>query len=122
MPKPTPKGLIPFEKGPDPRRWRGSHLTKELLEVRELLEKDAPAARLKLLEMMNGPDPNIALAAARDILDRTLGKPRPINEDTAQQVQQQLALIFAMLRQSFSPEAYAQILTVIAKADKVPKP
>lgn len=47
---------------------------KAFAEVRKLLEKAVPGALDKLIELVGHEDPKVALAASRDILDRTLGK------------------------------------------------
>lgn len=43
-------------------------------KVRRMLEEHVPGAAQKMVELMAHEDPKVALAAAKDILDRTLGK------------------------------------------------
>jgi len=55
-------------------RKRGSR-NKIPAEVRDLARQHTPEALARLVDLMRGADDRIALAAAREILDRGLGKP-----------------------------------------------
>lgn len=43
-------------------------------EVKEILAEATPKAARKLAELIDDEDPRVALVAAREVLDRTLGK------------------------------------------------
>lgn len=48
---------------------------KIVAEIKELALSKAPAAFEKIVSLMSSPDPKVAMAAAREILDRAYGKP-----------------------------------------------
>src|SRR5262245_28999393 len=62
-------------------RKRGSP-NKVAKDIREALAPYSPAAQSKLVELLGSDDDKVALAAAREILDRVHGKPTPIIEAT----------------------------------------
>lgn len=46
------------------------------VEIKEALEKAAPAALAKMIALISSEDGKIALGASKDILDRVCGKAR----------------------------------------------
>jgi hypothetical protein len=48
---------------------------RENSEIKELARKHGPAAIKRLVELMKGSDPRVAVAAAQALLDRGYGKP-----------------------------------------------
>jgi hypothetical protein len=48
---------------------------KVVAEIRELARSHAPLALSKVVALMDHPDPRVALVAAKEVLDRALGRP-----------------------------------------------
>jgi hypothetical protein len=69
----TPKRVIgrPFPKGVS---GNPSGVPKAFHDARKALEAAVPGAIAKMIELSTCGDPKIEALAARDILDRTLGK------------------------------------------------
>jgi hypothetical protein len=44
-------------------------------EIRELARSHAPAALARVVALIDHPDPRVALLAAKEVLDRALGRP-----------------------------------------------
>lgn len=57
-------------------------IPKEIAAVRRQLLEHVPTALAKMVELISSDDPNVARAAAKDILDRTLGKAKETREHT----------------------------------------
>jgi hypothetical protein len=75
---------------PESTRWKPgesgnpSGLSKEVAEVRKLINEAGPKAARTLIELMDCPDPRIALVAAKEIADRAYPKPKPVEDSGAQ--------------------------------------
>lgn len=65
----TPEGRFPKGTSGNP-----SGQPAAFRAVRKMLEQHVPGAAQKLIELVDHEDPKVALAACKDILDRTLGK------------------------------------------------
>ena len=105
--------LVKFAPGPDPRRGNG--LTPEVRKARELLNTHVEAGVAKLLELMASGDEKIQLAAAVEILDRTMGKPKHMDGQT---VEDRLREIFGALRENISEANYVALLESMAGSQK----
>ena len=57
-------------------------IPKEVAVIRRQLLEHVPTALAKMVELIGSDDPNVARAAAKDILDRTLGKAKETREHT----------------------------------------
>jgi len=106
----------PFVAGVDPRRNIGGRTRKEILEARELMLKDLPAALLRLQELMRSDDERVALAATVEVLDRTMGKPKPVdlNADEREHMIEKLR----SLKERMRPDAYADMLHAMVEESK----
>lgn len=72
--------LKPFQKGVSGNPGGKS---KILGEIQSLARKHSPRSFARILELVEDPDPRVALVAAREVLDRAYGKPRVIEDDDA---------------------------------------
>lgn len=93
-------------------------LPRAIAKARRLLTRDAPAAARLLRQLMASEDEKIQLAAACEILDRTAGKPKPMDTDTSAIVKAELSAIFARLRASLSPEVYQRLVAEVLEGSK----
>lgn len=57
-------------------------IPREIAAVRRQLLEHVPTALAKMVELIGSDDPAVARAAAKDILDRTLGKAKETREHT----------------------------------------
>jgi hypothetical protein len=57
---------------------------KVVAEIRELARSHAPLALSKVVALMDHPDPRVALVAAKEVLDRALGRPVQTAVDDSQ--------------------------------------
>lgn len=73
---------------------------KVVEEVRRQLEGGSVKAAAKMLDLVGHEDPKIALAAARDVLDRVIGRAR--ETDGGGEKRTQLAAFFASMAERFS--------------------
>jgi hypothetical protein len=65
---------------------------KVVVEVKRILEDAAPKAATKIGQLIDHEDPKIAIAAAKDVIDRLMGKPRSSEDE---QQRSTLAAFFA---------------------------
>lgn len=71
-----------------PWRWQKGQsgnpggMPKEIAAVRRQLLEHVPTALAKMVELIGSDDPAVARAAAKDILDRTMGKAKETREHT----------------------------------------
>lgn len=63
--------LLPFQKG---KSGNPGGRPKVNPEVKELAKKNSKRAMARIIELMDDEDPRIALMAAKEVLDRALGK------------------------------------------------
>ncbi|MHB8419121.1 MAG: hypothetical protein ACYDCL_13675 [Myxococcales bacterium] len=114
----TPERAIvgrPFPKGTS---GNPGGLPREIREARAALSVHLPRAVEILGQLLDNEDPRIALAAASEICDRTVGRPRPVAEDTAAFVRAELSALFARLRATFDPAIYQRIVAEVLDATR----
>jgi hypothetical protein len=100
-----------FSNGHDPRRNMHGSLSKAEWEARERLGRSLPkACEILEAELL---DPDKCGDAARDILDRTL--PKPKDNDA---VADRMRVIFAKLRTILDERSYLTILDAIAEGEQ----
>lgn len=90
----------PFAKGVSPNPGGRPKVIAEM--KRELLAGGVPAVR-KMRELINHDDPKVAIAAAKDVIDRLMGRPKNADDD---QQRSTLAAFFAGMM-SRMPDAEA---------------
>lgn len=61
-------------------------------EVRELAREHAPAALMRLVELMQSDDERVAIVACREVLDRAYGRPVPMPPETPSALSHEQAL------------------------------
>jgi hypothetical protein len=84
-------------------------------EMRDAMWAHTPDAIEKLWELTSHKNPHIQLAATIEWLDRTLGKPKPVDADTEANVRAELKSVFTKLRERLSPAVYDQIIEVVTE-------
>ena len=104
-----------FTPGHDSRRNLGGRIRPELTEFREAMAVHLPTAVKVMGELLEDPDPRVRLAAAAETIDRVIGKPKPIEQDTEENVHAALSRIFGRLRERFTPEVYAELLKALSE-------
>jgi hypothetical protein len=83
-----------FEKG---KSGNPTGRPKENAEIKALALEKAPMAFQKILDLMDGDDPKISMAAAQEVLNRALGKPAQAMEVSGKGGTK-LAAIFEIVR------------------------
>jgi hypothetical protein len=99
----------------DPRAYRGGRMPKAMAEAKAGMYEYVPDAIAKLWKLTSHDDPKIQLAAVVEWLDRTLGKPKPMDADTEANVRAELKSVFTKLRERLSPAVYDQIIEVVTE-------
>ena len=106
---------VPFRAGSDPRRNAGGRVRQEVVDFREAMAVHLPTAIKVMGELLQDPEPSVRLAAAIETMNRTIGKPKPVDNDTEENVHAELSRIFAKLRERFTPEVYAELLKALSE-------
>ncbi len=110
----VPGGFVP---GHDPRRAPGG-VPKAIREARDALAVHLPRAVAIFGELLSDPDPRIRLAAAAEVADRTLGRPKPSEVDGDAEVRRVLVDVFASVRAKLDPADYRALVAAVADATK----
>lgn len=74
----NPSSLRPFQKG---RSGNPGGRPKIVGEIRDLAREAAPEAFARVVELIDHPEPRVALAAAQEILNRAYGRPEQAERD-----------------------------------------
>lgn len=116
-PKPPEAAELPrgrFIKG-DPRINAGG-MPRAIKEARDLLTESLPRAMAALVGLLTEADPKVRFMAAKEICDRTMGKPRERIE--VSHVEQELEVLKALPE----PEFRAQLLALVNQTQTEKEP
>jgi hypothetical protein len=111
------RGIVgrPFPKGTS---GNPGGMPKEVAEARRALMVHLPTAVKVFGELLQSTDQKTRLAAAAEVADRTMGKPKPMDIDTDAAVRATLSEVFAQLRAKLDPETYRMLVAQVAEASK----
>jgi hypothetical protein len=93
----------------DPRIWKGGNSPAATLEIRRLMLTDVPAARDRLLLLIQSKDEGIAMQAVALAYAYGVGKPRTAPEDLEAILRGQFQEAFEKLGQRLPPAIFEQV-------------
>src|SRR5262249_31071217 len=101
--------------GEDARRWMHGPQSREIVEMRQALTERLPKALEIVDELLKTEDPIMQLQIVKEVLDRTLGKPKLSDSETADSVRAELASLFGRLRAKMTGDEYRTLLRNISE-------
>jgi hypothetical protein len=94
----------------DPRIWKHGASPAATFEIRRLMLTDVPAARARLLLLIESKDEGIAIQAVALAYAYGVGKPRTAPEDLEAILRSQLSDVTERLRAKLKPELFAEFV------------
>lgn len=96
----------------------GGRTPAVVLAARAKLATHLDEAITLFVTLMRGEDKRLALAAACEIRDTVMGRPKPTEVDTEAQVRAELQAVFAQLREKLQPDVYKSVIAELAEGAK----
>ena len=105
-----------FQKGHDPRRNLGGRVTAEIRAARQALSASLPDAIRKLADSLHCGDRRLEFAAAVEICNRMMGKPKGIDQEG--DISERMRAMFDRARERMTEDQYLAVLEAITQSSE----